>query len=381
MCHRLTRCIPALPALLLLAFSLACSGKSGDSSACKPLPAPVPRSFADETLARDVADAWMKRHKPESMEWDWGPAVLAYGMLDLYEATGDIRYRDYVDAWVKFKKNGHFLFWSDHVPPVASMLRIYRWTCNPDYKTESVRAWDYLTQEVPHTAGGGISHLGTFAPGAPQLWVDSLFMFGGFLLERARDGDMQAADLYAEQVKIFSGALQDPNGLFKHALIDETPTPPESVFWARGNSWIVSMVARYLDVAPKDLKQRADVEKIEGALIKAVIGLQDSSGLWWTVINRPGEIYLETSASALFADGIIRAGRLGVIPAEEAEQSYSKAMNAIRGKIVYKDGLATVTGTSVGTSPSGFSGYASVPQEDDVNYGVGSVLMALTAAR
>ena len=98
-------------------------------------------------------------------------------------------------------------------------------------------------------------------------------------------------------------------------------------------------------------------------------------------MNRPGESYLETSATALFADALARAARLGIVSAAPSDRAAAMALSAVKGKIIPVEGLATVSGTSIGTSPSGFETYADIPVGDDVNYGVGAVLMALCSAR
>lgn len=341
---------------------------------------PAPRLFPEEALARRIADSWMSRHAPESMEWDWGPAVLAYGLLDLYEATGDVRYRNYVDAWARFHAPAYRPIWSDNVAPVASAARLAGWSCDPVFLGLADQAWDYLLHTAPRTAGGGISHLGIFASGAPQLWVDSLFMFGSFLIARGDVfADSAAWNLYADQVLIFAGALQDQSGFFRHALIGETPVPSEPVYWARGNGWIANILPRFLAVWPKSHPDQPAISRIAGDILSAALGAQDESGLWWTVVDRPGKTYLETSAAALFADGLVRGAALGLVDATAAKSAYDRAIEAIKGRIQIVDGAAVVSGTSTGTVPGGFEYYAGVPQTDDIPYGVGAVLLALTS--
>ncbi|MBI2891411.1 MAG: glycosyl hydrolase, partial [Nitrospirae bacterium] len=52
---------------------------------------------------------------------------------------------------------------------------------------------------------------------------------------------------------------------------------------------------------------------------------------------------------------------------------------ALRARILRLDGSIMVSGTSVGTGPGSFEQYASIPQKDDIHYGVGAVLLALTS--
>lgn len=373
--------------VVLLPLLIAGCGTAGDaprstkpaSPACHQTSPPSPRPVAHEDLVRDVADAWIERHPPESMHWDWGPAVLAYGMLDLYEATGDVRYREYVRSWVDHHAGSAPIFWSDTAAPAGLAARLARWSCDPTLLDVSDRTAAYI-RGAPRTKRGGIGHLGFVLHERPQLWVDSLFMFGNVLLHRGetRESD-QPWTLLTEQIRIFAAELQASSGWFRHALLREEPFPKAPVFWARGNAWIADILPRVLETIPADHPDRLRIEAVSRRLLKASLASQDPSGLWWTVANRPGETYLETSAAALFADGLRRAGRLGLIDGARAEAAYALAVSGVMNRIELRDGLATVLGTSTGTQPSTFAGYAAVPRAPDVNYGVGAVLLALTS--
>lgn len=187
---------------------------------------PTPQAFADEATARAVADGWIARHTPESMHWDWGPAVLSWAMLDLYEATGDDRYRDYVTAWLRHHAASFGAVWSDTVAPAAAAARVAAWTCDPALLDAIARTDDYL-RDVPRTAAGGVGHLGRVQPTMPQLWVDSLFMVGSYWMARHElFGDPADRDAYAAQIRIFADELQNRRtGLFHHALVQEHPGP------------------------------------------------------------------------------------------------------------------------------------------------------------
>ena len=129
-----------------------------------------------------------------------------------------------------------------------------------------------------------------------------------------------------------------------------------------------------------------EVEAILRDLVRAIIGAQDEqTGRWQTAMSHPDETgnYLETSATALFAYGIARAYRVGIFG--DAERLV--AINAVEGvkQMVVDDGDGpVVTGVSTATDPwplrsptGGEDGYLDVPVEDDVNYGVGAVILAL----
>jgi unsaturated rhamnogalacturonyl hydrolase len=340
---------------------------------------PASRALAEESLARAIADAWIERHPADTMHWDWGPAVLSYGMLDLYEATGDAKYRRYVEAWQKHHAGKFPMIWSDTVAPASAAARLAAWSCD-ETLLKTIEVTRAYLETAPTTEAGGIGHLGILQEENPQLWVDSLFMFGSFLMARGSLYDTAAADwdLYAEQILIFAEELQDPSGLFRHALVHEKPFPASAVFWGRGNGWVASILSRFLLILPEEHPRYQAIADVERKLLAGVLKTQDDSGLWWTVVNHPGKGYEETSVTALFADALRRGATLGLVDKSQAADAYSKALEAVRAQVVEIDGLMTVRGTSGPTQPGGLDYYAGLPVDDDVHYGVGAVLLMLT---
>lgn len=376
-------------AALIALWPLAACGEDSSPTPLSPRPAhppcavqapPAPRAFADEATARAVADGWIARHTPASMDWDWGPAVLAWAMLDLYEATGEDRYRAFVAAWLAHHAASFPAVWSDTVAPAAAAARIAAWTCDPALLGVVARTDDYL-RDAPRSAGGGIGHLGILQPEHPQLWVDSLFMIGSYWMARhALFGDPADRDAFAAQIRIFADALQNRRtGLFHHALVRERRWPWNDVFWGRGNGWVAAIVGRFLADLPDDHPDHEAIRVIEQQLLGGVVGTQDPSGLWWTVMNAPGVGYTETSASALFAYALRRAAAENWLDPARAGAAADLARAAVLGRLATDaDGHVVVTGTSGPTQPGGLEYYAGLPQGDDIDYGVGSVLLMLT---
>jgi unsaturated rhamnogalacturonyl hydrolase len=166
----------------------------------------------------------------------------------------------------------------------------------------------------------------------------------------------------------------------RHA--QDWPGYDESIYWARGNSWVVAALADYVRIRVEREESDPELEGIFGRHVEAILGVQDESGMWQTVMSHPDEPdnVLETSASALFAYGIARAWRYGLLD-DDARKQAQKAVAAIAANRVVDD---VVTGVSTATEPwplrsptGGEDGYLDVPVEDDVNYGVGAVILAL----
>jgi unsaturated rhamnogalacturonyl hydrolase len=150
------------------------------------------------------------------------------------------------------------------------------------------------------------------------------------------------------------------------------------IYWGRGNAWVIVSLADYLRVRLLRGETDPEVEQIFRDQVRGVIELQErESGLWWTIMNRPGEIYRETSATALFAYGITRAYRYGILGDSELAAA-RLAVEAVKRQIrIDEQGRPIVTGISKGTDPGMSEQYAAVELGEDIHYGVGSAILAL----
>jgi unsaturated rhamnogalacturonyl hydrolase len=202
-------------------------------------------------------------------------------------------------------------------------------------------------------------------------------MFGMVLNRWGELADPSRLDMESEQIQIFAELLQDENGFLRHAK--DWPGYDESVYWARGNSWVVASLSDYLRIRVEREENDLEVELPFRKHVEAIVGAQDvETGLWQTVMSHPDETenYLETSASALFAYGIARAYRYGVLGDEELAVA-QKAIEGVKQMIRIDDDGPVVTGVSLATDPWSLEEYLGVPVADDVNYGVGAVILAL----
>jgi unsaturated rhamnogalacturonyl hydrolase len=327
------------------------------------------RAIADKQLEVDVT----------ARRWDWTETVLMVGLVELYRVTGDVRYRDYCQAWIDHHvEAGYVIGVNDTCAPTAVALALLEETGEARYQVVVDDGLRYLYEEAARTPEGGINHLGVNTWLGLSIWVDSLFMFGNVLTGWGRYADDACAlTEYREQFDIFTGLLQEPPGFLRHAHGENVEQTPD-VYWARGNAWVTTAGYDHLHVS---LLRGEAVPSMEAALADQVAAIIDhqhaESGLWWTILNRPGETYLETSAAALFARGMARGYRYGFL-GDEVLSAIGRAMAGVRARVTLDDqGRPVVTGTSGPTTVGSFESYANVEVADDIAYGVGAVLMAL----
>ncbi len=330
------------------------------------------------TLALAIAKRQATLHPKADLAWNWPAAVMLSAFVDLNRVTQDAAPLTFARAWLDFNiAAGYKIASSDSGSPVGVDVPIWKLTGDAKYKQPIDDFLAYITHDALRTAEGGLNHLGTTDALGVALWVDSLFMFGQPLVRLTQvTGDPAPLNEMGKQVGIFIDKLQDPSGFFHHATENLLAQDPD-VFWGRGNGWVVWALSDYLRArqmrGETDVKAETALRKLATAIIKA----QDpATGLWWTVLNRPGETYLETSATALFAAGLARGWRIGVL-GDEVLPVVAKAVTAVKAKIVTGADGPVVTGVSGPTNAGTFEVYKAVKVEDDLQYGIGAVIFAL----
>ena len=346
------------------------------------------------SMAQQLATQEMSAFPPESLPLDWNPTVWAFGVHRVYDATGDPLWRDYYRAWMDealpdFQGDEPDAFnSSDSLSPSILAATLMLEDPSSDYQPILDAADAYLAT-APRAANGAIAHWGEDNPwGMPsdQVWVDSLFMFGVYLVRQYQQtGDQTYLEIWWEQYEAFSDLCRDDfSQLYHHAydMDSGNPIPDEAVYWARGNAWVLVSAAEALAAMGPDNGIWPHVEPLFQAHAEAIRLQQANDGLWHTVLNQPyGDDpanYTETSASALIAYAYVRGRESGVISGQSWLTSIQRTVSGILERVDEQvDGSLQVEGTSAGTNPGDYDDYLSVAQIDDLMLGYGATVMLL----
>ena len=133
--------------------------------------------IANSTIARQPNAA--------AYAWNWGEAVLMYGMWKAFETTGNNAYFNYVKTWVDryVDQNGNLNLSSigdrTYVNKVAGgilLVVLYQQTSDTRYATAANQLAVYATTNIPRVYNGAFAHTND-----DQLWIDTLYMTGVFL--------------------------------------------------------------------------------------------------------------------------------------------------------------------------------------------------------
>ncbi len=163
------------------------------------------------------------------------------------------------------------------------------------------RRWaDLLLRAAEHyqSAGPGAAP----PPADPDFRAEDLFMSSA-VLGRAFQvtGDHRYLDLLTPF--IVGCGIQHENGLFGHCR-------PAPFLWGRGNGFAALGLAEALTYLPQDHPDREIVLRMYSAHVEALRPLQQPSGMFPQVLDRPGS-YQEFTATCMIGYAIARGLRMG----------------------------------------------------------------------
>lgn len=263
--------------------------------------------------------------------WQYPNGVIHMAMMDLYELTGEEKYRDFP------VKNYDFFFshvdylrklyeadirkWSFHLffrmfklddcgALASGMIEIYPYDQRPEY-----RAYIDSTAMLAMVNRYRLAD-GTWAKRNPHdatVWLDDLFMGVPFL---ARMGDwtgkQEYFDFAAKQVIQFRKYLYNPvTELYHHNYYADLDKQGVA-HWGRANGWGIMAQTNLLEYLPEDHPKRDTLLAIFMEQILGYSRYQSETGLWHQIINR-NDSYLETSVSAMFTYAVAKGVNEGWI--------------------------------------------------------------------
>jgi unsaturated rhamnogalacturonyl hydrolase len=188
-----------------------------------------------------------------------------------------------------------------------------------------------------------------------ELWDDTLMMT---VLPLAKIGKLLNRPHYVEEAKRqfllhIKYLFDTKTGLFYHGWTFDGHHNFADALSARGNSWLtiaIPEMLELLDLPPNDAFRIHLIDTFE-AQCRALFQYQEPGGLWRTLINLPTHdgSYVESSATAGFAFGMLKGLRLRYIHGEEFRDSAIKGVKAVLDKVNSEGELMGVSfGTAMG---------------------------------
>lgn len=357
-------------------------------------PSPPPAAQTNVRERRELpeslayAEAFALEHiqdRPGVM-WGWIDMVEYYAFWQLYEAGGNPELLAHIEAFVEDNYAAYQPIASDWFSPAVLDLLVCTETKAQD-NCERVASYDDYFM-ISRREQGALVHWTAADDVNRQIWVDTIFMVGAYMLERARHLEGKAANAWWDdlvlQFTVLDKYLTDPATDLMHHGYDFAVDPPlmneAGAYWGRGNGWYVAMLGSTLRQLPADHPGRVTLASIWHSRVTALLRLQDARGFWHTLLDDP-DAYPEASATALFAAGIAAGLSAGLVH-DGAAQAVARAMEGLNASIAVSEGRHQLPDISGATVPGSADSYREVETRANIAYGVGAyILAALEYAR
>jgi len=361
---------------------------------------PAAPGAADARWSVRMAESVMER-SPELMNrWHYELGTMLVGFQQLYEATGDERYFEFirrnVDAFVE--ADGTIRTYSleefnlDQVNTGKLLFLLHERTGEARYR-EAARLLRRQLAEHPRTEEGGFWHKEIYPH---QMWLDGVYMASPFYAQYgATFNDPAAFEDVALQILLITRYTRDPRTRLLHHAWDESRsmfwadslTGLSEHYWGRAVGWFAMALVDVLDHLPQDHRDHPEVVRVLQGLAEGIGGVQDPvTGTWYQILDlasREGN-YHEASASAMFVYALakgVRQGHLDPAYAHVAQRGYEGILE--RFIEVNADGLVDMHRiVSVGglggrqMRDGSFEYYMSEPIVTNDYKGVGPFIMA-----
>lgn len=307
--------------------------------------------------------------------WDWSQGVGLFSLYLYYRESGDRQVLEYLVDWFEQRiaeglprKNVNTMC------PLLTLSYLYEETGEAEYLRICEEWVSFAVDEMPRTPEFGIAHQTADNGNGSELRGDTLYMTVLFI---ARMGVLLRKDYYKQesirQFLVHLKYLTDVNsGLFCHGWTFQGRHHYAGALWGRGNAWYTAGLVDYLDILEQPFGVEFYLLSSLEQQVARLAELQSSSGMWHTLLDDPTS-YEETSATAGFAYGILKAVRKGYL----SESYRACGLRALEAVIRRIDEHGTVQGVSYGTR-MGLSKqfYKEVPQSP-MPYGQSMTLLML----
>lgn len=290
--------------------------------------------------------------------WEWTHGIGLYGIYKYYELSNDKKSLDIIKKWFNDRfREGTTTKNVNTVAPFLTLAYLYEREKNQIYLSYLEEWMNWVMYEMPRTEEKAIQHTTYANDHRTEIWDDTLMMS---VMPLAKSGKVLGKSEYIEEAKkqflVHIKYLTDKKtGLWFHGWSFEKKSNFAEALWGRGNSWITIAIPDFLELTNLDENDPIGKALLDSlrAQVDALSKYQDESGLWHTLINDETS-YLEASATAGFAYGILKAVRKLYID-KKYEEVANRAIKGILDNINSDGELRNVSfGTGVFNELEGY---------------------------
>lgn len=347
-------------------------------------------------------DAFLAAYQPYKTYWNYEDGCVLIGCIDLYEATGEPKYRDFVLRYLEtyVTPEGDIPNYEtrqyniDSINCGKALFFALDETGDARYR----KAIEYHMQrlrEHPRCQCGSFWHKELYPN---QIWLDGLYMAEPFYMayEMRFGGKANVSDILLQFENVRRFLYSAEKGLFYHAYDEARIQPwanPETGcspnFWLRSMGWFLMAMVDTLALMDEQLFEH--YKALEGLFKEAVRGIlpyrDAQTGLFLQVIDHPEAEgnYAETSGSAMIAYALMKGVEMGALSAERYapigrdifERLVQEKLLAGEDGALHLTDICWVAGLGPGEKRDGsVAYYLSEPRVSDDSKGVGPFMMA-----
>jgi unsaturated rhamnogalacturonyl hydrolase len=279
--------------------------------------------------------------------WEWPQGVGLYGLVRYWEHTGDARHKALIEAWYERRlAAGLPPLNVNTTAPMLGLSLLWARTGDERWRPHLDRWADRVMGELPRTEEGGFQHVVSDGVNPGEIWDDTLFMVCLFLAAYGRAAERpELVEEATRQFLLHAHYLTDTKtGLWFHGWTFEGRHNFARALWARGNAWITAGVLDFIELGDIRGGTREFLLGCFRTQVEALLRLQHRDGGWHTLLDDPSS-YVETSATAGFGYGLLKAARIGV-SGDEVRFAGLRALDCVMANI---DQNGTVGNVSYGT--------------------------------
>jgi len=287
-------------------------------------------------LSVHMAESVMERHPDTYDDWNYVTGTVLKGVESVWRARGDQKYFNYIKQTIDnlVDENGDIEGYRveeyniDQVNTGRMLLFLYKETGEEKYRKAAQLVRSQL-DDHPRISLGGFWHKKIYPW---QMWLDGLYMGCPFYAEYSKIFDEQEKfdDVVLQFTLINEHLKDDETGLYYHAWDEskkmfwaDEETGLSECFWGRGLGWYTMALVDVIEYLPEHYSGRDSLVNILTGLAETLTNFQDTTGLWWQVLDQGGREgnYLEGSASSMFFYALAKAVNMDYI-----DQKYTKTV-------------------------------------------------------
>lgn len=356
----------------------------------------VYKGYTALEYAIQACDMMIKKYQPEDLppkgKFYYHQGVFLSGMQKIYAIEKNKKHYNYVKSWVDsiVREDGSIHNMDkgqlDYIQPGILLYQLYELSKEERYH-KALQLLRQVIKNYPMNNEGGFWHN---EDSPDQMWLDGIYMAGPIFAHYAATfGDNELFNTVAYQALLMEKRMKDSaTGLMYHAWDStktmswaDTTTGLSHEFWGRAMGWVTIGVLDILDYLPEGHKDRKELSRMVTELIKAIASYQDSSGLWYQVVDRVGQEgnWLESSCTCLYSGAIFKAVRMHYL-SEEYLEIAEKGYKGIIDRLRYKEGEVVIDNICVGTGVGDYAHYCNRPTSENDLHGVGAFLIMCSEA-